>query len=65
MGWGNMPKHLVEDEIKSGELVVLRSRDFKPFKVDVKMVRRKNKPVGPVAAKLWQLMQDFDVMRGA
>jgi hypothetical protein len=23
-------------------------------------VRRKNKPVGPVAAKLWQLMQDFD-----
>ena len=60
MGWGNMPKHLVEDEINNGELVVLGSIDLLPFKVDVKMVRRKNKPVGPVAAKLWQLMQDFD-----
>jgi DNA-binding transcriptional LysR family regulator len=60
MGWGNMPKHLVEDEINNGELVVLDSIDFLPFKVDIKMVRRKNKPVGPVAAKLWQLMQDFD-----
>ena len=62
MGWGNMPKHLVEDELNSGELVALSSKDFLPFSVDIKMVRRKNKPVGPVAAKLWQLMQNFDVM---
>jgi len=61
MGWGNMPKHLVEDELNSGELMALRSKDFLPFKVDIKMVRRKNKPVGPVAAKLWQLMENFEV----
>ncbi len=60
MGWGRMPRHLVEDEIKNGELVMLSSKDFAPFRVDVKMVRRKNKPVGPVAAKLWLLMQGLD-----
>lgn len=60
MGWGRMPRHMVETEIKNGELVVLSSKDFEPIKVDVKMVRQKNKPVGPVAAKLWLLMQGLD-----
>lgn len=60
MGWGRMPRHLIEDEIKNGELVVLGSEDFAPFSIDVKMVRRKNKPVGPVAVMLWRLMQGLD-----
>ncbi len=60
MGWGRMPRHLVKDEIEKGELVVITSEDFAPFSVDIKIVRRKHKPVGPVAAKLWQLMQGLD-----
>jgi len=39
---------------------VIGSEDFALQSVDVKMVRRKNKPVGPVAAKLWRLMQGHD-----
>ncbi|MBT6096151.1 MAG: LysR family transcriptional regulator [Rhodospirillaceae bacterium] len=56
MGWGRMPRHMVETEIENRELIQLRSNDFAPISADVKMVRQKNKPIGPVAAKLWQLM---------
>jgi len=58
MGWGRMPRHMVENEIGTGELVQLRSPDFLPIAADVKIVRRKNKPIGPVAAKLWELMRE-------
>lgn len=61
MGWGHMPRHLVEDEIKNGELVVIGFEDYVSLKLDVKIVRRKNKPVGPVAEKLWRLMQGLDI----
>lgn len=58
MGWGRMPRHMIENEIETGELVQLSSPDFPPIAAEVKMVRHKNKPVGPVAAKLWQLMRE-------
>jgi len=60
MGWGRMPRHLVDAEIKNGDLIMLNSKDFSPFTVEIKMVRRKNKTVGPVAAKLWLLAQGLD-----
>lgn len=60
MGWGRMPRHMVETEIENRELIQLRSKDFAPISADIKMVRRKNKPIGPVAAKLWQLMRELD-----
>jgi len=59
MGWGRMPKHMVEDDIDNGEFIVLRAEEFAPIQVDVKMVRRKDKAKGPVAEKLWTMMQDF------
>ena len=58
MGWGRMPRHMVETEIENRELIQLRSKDFAPISADIKMVRRKNKPIGQVAAKLWKLMQE-------
>ncbi|NQU56130.1 MAG: LysR family transcriptional regulator [Rhodospirillales bacterium] len=60
MGWGRMPRHMIEDEINNAELVVLSSEDFAPITVDVNMIRPRNKPVGPVAAKLWLLMQGLE-----
>jgi hypothetical protein len=51
----------VEDEIKNGELVVVGFEDYVSPRLDVKIVRRKNKPVGPVAEKLWRLMQGLDI----
>lgn len=58
MGWGRMPRHMIENEIETGKLVHLNSPDFPSMTADVKMVRHKNKPAGPVASKLWQLMAE-------
>ena len=60
MGWGRMPRQLVDTEIKNGDLMVLNFKDFSPFTVETKMVRRHKKRVGPVAAKLWLLAQGLD-----
>lgn len=58
LGWGRLPRHLVEDEIGTGELLPMTSVDFPPVRYPVKMVRRKNRPVGPVENKLWTLIQE-------
>ncbi len=57
IGWGRMPRHMVEEELKSGDLILLRSKDFDPIEAKIKLVRKKNALVGPVAEKLWELMQ--------
>ncbi len=58
LGWGRLPRHLVEDEIISGELLVMTSIDFLPIHYPVKMARRKNRPIGPVEATLWSLITE-------
>ena len=60
IGWGRMPMHMVEDEIEQGELLVLSHENFQPLKVDIKAVRKKDKPLGPVATELWQQLQNID-----
>ena len=58
LGWGRLPRHLVEDEIISGELLVMTSIGFLPIRYPVKMARRKNHPIGPVEVKLWSLITE-------
>ncbi len=58
MGWGRLPRHLVYDEIETGELLPMTSVDFPPVRYPVKMVRHKNRPIGPVEDKLWNLIQE-------
>ncbi len=58
LGWGRLPRHLVEDEINSGELLVMTSDDFPPILYPVKMARRKNRLIGPVEVKLWTLITE-------
>lgn len=60
IGWGRMPLHMVKDEIGRGELLVLTHEDFQSLKVDLKAVRKKDKPLGPVATELWQQLQNID-----
>ena len=61
LGWGRLPRHLVEDKIKTGELLVMTSDDFQPVRYPMKLLRRKNRPVGPVEAKLWTLIQEVGI----
>ena len=61
LGWGRLPRHLVEDEIETGELLVMSSDDFQTVRYPIKLVRRKNRPVGPVEAKLWTIIQEVGI----
>jgi len=60
IGWGGLPSHMIQDELKSGELIALTGEEFQPIKGDIKAVRHKDKPLGPVATELWQQLQNID-----
>lgn len=59
MGWGHMPLHLVERELRSGRLVSLEGRHFKRSKLDLVVARRRDAVVGPVARQLWESFEDL------
>lgn len=53
MGWGHMPLHLVEKELRSGRLLSIEGRHFRRTRLDIVAARRRGRVVGPVAARLW------------
>jgi len=60
IGWGRMPLHMVREEIENGTLLQLPHDDFQSLKIDIKAVRKKDKPLGPVASNLWQQLQSIN-----
>ncbi|ANH71350.1 LysR family transcriptional regulator [Ralstonia insidiosa] len=58
MGWGHMPQHLIEKELRSGKLVSLEGRHFKRSKLDIVAARLRGRPVGPVAQALWRYLAE-------
>jgi DNA-binding transcriptional LysR family regulator len=56
MGWGHMPLHLVERELRSGRLLSLEGRHFRRTRLDIVAARLRGRPVGPVAARLWEML---------
>jgi len=58
MGWGHMPLHLIEKELRSGKLVSLEGRHFKRSRLDIVAARLRSRPVGPVAQALWHYLTE-------
>jgi DNA-binding transcriptional LysR family regulator len=58
-GWGRLPLHLVETDIREEKLVMLDSSDFQPVDVPIYMVRKRARPIGPVESMLWQQLQSI------
>jgi hypothetical protein len=56
MGWGHMPLHLVDKELRSGKLLSIEGRHFKRTRLDIVAARMRDRPVGPVAARLWDTL---------
>lgn len=56
-GWGAIPEHLVEQELKSGILkkIVIEDLGGNAF-VEVHVVRMATSSAGPVASRIWQLL---------
>ncbi|PCC67131.1 DNA-binding transcriptional regulator, LysR family [Nannocystis exedens] len=53
MGWGGLPEHLVASELATGELVVLAVPEFEVDRMELFVMRRRDRPHGVVASALW------------
>lgn len=58
MGWGHLPRFLIERELKDGSLLSIAGR-FLPGSVEELVVaRRGDRPHGPVAERLWRFLRE-------
>ena len=53
MGWGGLPRHLIEPDLRRGTLVQLAVREFQSSSIALFLVRRRDRGPGVVASKLW------------
>ncbi|UHQ23834.1 LysR family transcriptional regulator [Lysobacter sp. 5GHs7-4] len=57
LGWGHMPRFLVEDELRDGRLRSIAGRHFPGRVEELVVARRRDRPQGPVAQRLWQYLE--------
>lgn len=58
MGWGHLPRFLIEDELQDGRLASVAGR-YMPGRVEeLVAARRRDRPQGPVAKRLWEFIQN-------
>ena len=59
MGWARLPAHMIRRQLEDGSLVRLNIRDYpQETEVEVRIARLADKPVGPVAERLWQYFEE-------
>jgi DNA-binding transcriptional LysR family regulator len=58
MGWGHMPKYLVEQDLRRKRLIDISGRYLKGAQADIVAARRRSAPHGPIAKRLWNYVQD-------
>jgi DNA-binding transcriptional LysR family regulator len=54
MGWGHMPKYLIEQDLRRGRLLPITGKHFKGGQAELAAARRRDTPHGPIADRLWQ-----------
>ena len=54
LGWGGMPTHMIEDELKSGKLIPLSVEGYPPRLSHLFQIRRRDNNLGVVAQTIWQ-----------
>lgn len=57
MGWGHLPRFLVEAELRDGRLLSLASRHLRGSTEELVAARRSDRPHGPVLNRLWQALR--------
>jgi DNA-binding transcriptional LysR family regulator len=57
MAWGHLPRFMIEDELRDGSLVPIAGRYLPGSTEDVAAARRLDRQPGPVAARLWDTLQ--------
>ncbi|SFL20042.1 LysR family transcriptional regulator [Lysobacter sp. cf310] len=57
LGWGHMPRFLIEEELRDGRLLSIAGRHFPGRVEELVAARRRDRPQGPVAQRLWAYLQ--------
>ncbi|MGC1547339.1 MAG: LysR family transcriptional regulator [Rhodanobacter sp.] len=58
LGWGHMPRFLIEEELHDGRLQSITSRHLPGITQELVAARRSDRPHGPVANRLWNYIQE-------
>ncbi len=53
MAWGHLPDFMIQDELRSGALMAITGRHFPGVQSELVAARRRDRPHGPVAERLW------------
>ena len=57
MAWGHLPRFMIEPDLREGRLLSIAGRHFPGVVEDLVAVRRRDRPHGPVAGRLWEFLQ--------
>jgi DNA-binding transcriptional LysR family regulator len=56
MAWGHLPRFMIEDELRDGRLLSIAGRHFPGITEELVAARRRDRPHGPVADRLWAFL---------
>lgn len=66
LGWGHMPRFLVDEELRDGRLLSIAGRHLPGSIEELVAARRHDRPQGPVAKRLWaHIEQEAPALRRA
>jgi DNA-binding transcriptional LysR family regulator len=58
MGWGHMPKYVVEEDLRDKRLVNISGRHLRGGQADIVAARQREVPHGPIAHRLWRYIEE-------
>lgn len=56
MAWGHLPRFMIESELRDGRLLSIAGRHFPGVTEDLVAARRRDRPHGPIAGRLWDFL---------
>lgn len=58
MAWGHLPRFMIEEELRHGQLLPIVGRHLPGKTEQLAVARRRDRPHGPVANQLWEHLQE-------
>ncbi len=58
MGWGHMPRYLIEQDLRKHRLIPITGKYFKGGQAELVAARQRKSQHGPIANRLWQYISE-------
>jgi len=58
MGWGHMPRFLVEEDLRDDRLIDITGRHLKGGSAEIVAARQRDAPHGPIATRFWRYIEE-------